>query len=343
MATVFALAADWSYARPSPVDVKNAGYSIALRYLGNDARCITPGERDSIYNAGLRLAVIGQRGPVTQPRGGYNQGKIDGAFFQVEADELGWADHKPILCAIADVGDGFPTQADLPAIKEYFRGIWETNRRPIGIYGPYWILEAFRGDPRVFCFWQTAGGSGSGTGTGGSIHNQGDNSWRRLSSLACMYQEYGDVRIPNTDHNEVLDENFKRWTYNPSDLNETPEEVEDEDMAKTHIWTSSKNNKEWLEHVPDYRPPSDADGGWNHPWAGLAVWEVVEGQPWIRQLTAENHDLLKAIQYVQAVNGETPSIVDDGFMDTKWFRSRTWIPNDCMPDGVSIPVQKSGL
>jgi hypothetical protein len=339
MATVFALAADWSYARPNPVDVKNAGYSIALRYLGNDARCITPGERDSIYHAGLRLALIGQRGPVTQPRGGYNQGKIDGAFFQAEADELGHPDDKPILCAIADVGSGFPTPSDVPVIKEYFRGIWETNRRPIGIYGPYWILEEFRGDGRVFCYWQTAGSSGSGSGTGGSIHNEGDNSWRRLSSLACMYQEYGDVRIPNTDHNEVLMADYKRWTHHPSDT--TPEEVEEEeDMAKIHIWTSSKNNREWLEHIPDYTPPSDADGGWDHPWAGLAVWEVIEGQPWIRQLMKENAELLKNLMRYQEMVGEKPTIVDDGFMETVWFQSRTWIPNDCMPDGVNIPVQK---
>lgn len=328
MATVHAIAADWSYARPNPVDVKNKGYSVALRYLGNDARCITLQERDAIYAAGLRLGVIGQLGAVSRPRGGYPQGKSDGAFWQAEADEIGWPDDKPILCAIADVGGGFPTPADIPVIKEYFTGIWEANRRPIGIYGPYWVLEAFRGDDRVFCFWQTAGASGSGTGTGGSIHNEGDNSWRRLSSLVCMYQEYGNVLIPNTDHNEILEPHYETWTYHPDDEHKTPEEVEEEEMPIIHIWTSSKNNRDWLEAVPGFEVPEE--GGWDHPWAGLATWEAIEGDNTIRQLSQENADLLRAIAYIQATNGDKVTIVEDGFMETKWFRSRTWIPSDYM-------------
>ena len=166
MAVVYDVAADWSYADHDPQVIKDAGYKVALRYLGNDGRCLTFQERDDIYRVGLRLAVIGQRGAVARPRSGYPGGREDGAFYQAEADEMGIPNHKPILCAIADVGDGFPQYSDIGAIKEYFRGIWETNRRPIGIYGPYWVLEEFRNDPRVFCYWQTAGASGSGSGTG---------------------------------------------------------------------------------------------------------------------------------------------------------------------------------
>lgn len=339
MATVYAVGADWSYANLAPQDIKNAGYSVALRYLGNDGRCMDVAERDEIYRVGLRLACIGQRGNVDRPRSGYPGGFEDGRFFQGEADEMGWPNHKPILCAIADVGAGFPTVQDLPAIKEYFRGLWEANRRPIGIYGPYWVLEEFRNDPRVYCFWQTAGGSGSGNGTGGSIHNEGDGSWRRLSSLTCLYQEYGDLRVPGTDHNEILEDNYKRWTFHPDDLKPTSKPEEDDMPAKTHIWTSSKANRSWLEKVPGFVIPSDEDGGWDHPWAGLAHWEAIEGQPTVRQISNQTYDLFMALLYVQLVNGETPTLVDDGFMETKWFEAKTWMPGDFMYDGESHDVE----
>lgn len=221
---VFSSAVDLSYAG-STMDygrVRAAGYSIVLRYLGSDSRCLTVAERDRIYAAGLRLGFIGQRGAVDRPRGGYPAGREDGAFFEQWADRMGVPAHKPILCAIADVGNGFPTTADLPAIDRYLQGLWETISRPVGIYGPYWVLEHFRGDPRVFCFWQTAGGSGSGQGTGGQIHNQGDGSWRRLSDLACMYQEYGSVLVPSTDHNVVLVPHHQDFTYHPSDAPPAP-------------------------------------------------------------------------------------------------------------------------
>jgi hypothetical protein len=232
MPSIVATGVDLSYAGSGMNydTVKAKGYSIVGRYVGTDSRCLTIPERDRIYAAGLRLYLIGQRGPVTQPRGGYKQGLADGAFFDSEADKLAYPVTKPILCAIADVGDGFPTTQDLPVIKDFFKGLWESIRRPVGIYGPYWIIEAFRGDPRVFCYWETAGASGNGNGTGGSAFNPGDNSWRRLSDLACMYQEYSNPPIPGTDHNQVYESNLRMFTWHPDDVNSTEQPEENYDM-----------------------------------------------------------------------------------------------------------------
>lgn len=235
MAAIVATGVDLSYSG-STMDygaVRRAGYSIVGRYLGNDTRCLTVAERDRIYGAGLRLFVIGQIGAVTRPRGGYKQGLLDGEFFVNEALEMGWPKGKPIICAIADVGDGFPSMQDMPQIREYARGERERINAagyPYGIYGPYWVLEEFRNDPTIFCSWQTAGASGSGQGTGGQAFNAGDNSWRRLSSLACMYQEYGSVSVPGTDHNQVFESSFGRFTYHPNDGEDPQQSEENLDM-----------------------------------------------------------------------------------------------------------------
>jgi Domain of unknown function (DUF1906) len=267
---VFATAIDCSYAG-STMDygaVRRSGYSLVARYLGDDPRCLTPAERDRIYAAGLRLAVIGQRGAVDRPRGGYAAGRADGAFFEDWANRMGWPPHKPILCALADVGAGFPTTSDLPAIDQFLQGLWETISRPVGIYGPYWVLEHFRGDRRVFCYWESAGGSGSAVGTGGQAHNAGDGSYRALSSLACMYQEYGGVAITGTDHNQVLVADATDFTYHPSDIDgPTPEEAI---MTKVVFCPNQTGATGWLPQLINgkryregYGDPTDlvADGG----------------------------------------------------------------------------------
>lgn len=254
---IIATGVDLSYAgaRMDYANVKRKGYVLAARYLGNDSRCLTVQERNKIHSEGLRLAVIGQRGAVDRPRGGYAAGREDGLFFDDWANRMGVPLNKPILCAVADVGNGFPTTNDLPAIKEFFRGLWESIRRPVGIYGPYWVLEAFRGDGRVFCFWQSAGGSGSGQGTGGQAFNQGDGSWRRLSSMACMYQEYGSVAIDGTDHNQVYMDP-REFTWHPDDTDDPEQPEENYDMKAVFTpdqtggigWrTFTSEGKRWRE------------------------------------------------------------------------------------------------
>lgn len=253
---------DASYAGPT-IDygaVRAAGYSLVARYLGSDDRCLTAPERDRIYAAGLRLAVIGQRGAVDRPRAGRTQGHADGSFFDSWADRLDIPKTTPILCAIGDVGDPdgpgpkspFPLESDLPAIDQFLQGLWESTNRPVGIYGPYWVLEHFRGDHRVFCFWQSAGGSGSGSGTGGRIFNAGDSSWRRLSSLACMYQEYGHVVIGGTDHNAVLMP-FEAFTHHPTDTTApVATRRRDTDMPFTVKCPNRTGDAIWIA-LPDLR------------------------------------------------------------------------------------------
>jgi hypothetical protein len=346
MANIVASAVDYSWGRPSPQDIRNKGYTIVIRYVGNpatDGRCISPAERDGLYNAGLRLATVAQYGAVDDPRGGYDRGAARGRQASAGLDLIGWPKSKPVIVAVGDVGDpdgggprpGFPQASDVQNIKDFFRGFKDNCPWPCGVYGPYWLLEALSKDliaVGIFCYWQTAGGSGNGEGTGGSAYNPGDGTWRRLSIHACMYQQYGGETVPATDHNQVYGHHdTNEFTYHPNDGSTSPIPPKDEDMAITHIWTSTKANRDWLtevagfvDGVPSGAPP--IEGGWEHPWAGLAAWECEEGVGDIRMLTGENHDLLNAVRYIQAVNHLPVTIVDDGAMESKWFRAKTLKP-----------------
>jgi hypothetical protein len=309
-------ALDYSGARPSPQLIRDRGYDVVLRYLGDDWKGLGKGELQDLFDAGVRVALLGQRGQVDRPRGGRPQGRADGNYFEQWANYLRWPDDKPIICAIGDVGDpdgsgpkpGFPLESDLPAIREYFQGITDTNRRPLGIYGPYWVLEAFRGDARVKVFMQSAGGSGSGQGTGGTAFNAGDRSYRRLSDLTSLYQEYGSVVIPDTDHNQIYDPDFRRWSYHPDD-DDKPAQEEDDMPQKIII--SSKPGSAYVEEVLGVG--ANAQG---HAF-------VVEGTD-VMHLGPDEIDLLRALIYLEAVGSNPPtrpSIVDSSAtpLDDVWF------------------------
>ena len=111
------------------------------------------------------------------------------------------------------------------------------------------------------------------------------------------------------------------------DNGEVPQEKEE--MPKTHIWLSSKNNRDWLESI-GYRLPAGMT--WNDPFAGLAAWETTDGEKTIRYLTSENLAWLKDVMKWQAGTGEEPTIVDEGFQESKIFRSKTLMPHDKYPD-----------
>jgi hypothetical protein len=236
------LAADYSYSRPDPRALWDAGYRIVMRYLGTDSRCITPTELRRLHDTGLMVGLIGQS-TITRPRGGYPAGVYDAQRYNQLADTLSAPDWLPIFYVV-DVGEGFPAVGDYGAIRDYAAGILATPGRPVGFYGPYPVLEMLRDLEvnlrRIVCWWQTAGGSGSGPGTGGGIRT-GDGSTRRLSSLACMFQHFG-LTGPfgdAIDRNDVLMESVT-WAWHPAIAAHTdpPAKPKQEDEMLTIYWTA---------------------------------------------------------------------------------------------------------
>jgi hypothetical protein len=230
-------AVDYSYARPDPQALYNAGYRVVMRYLGADNRCITGPELQRLHDAQLLVGFIGQS-TVDRPRTGYHGGQYDASRYNTLADHRGVPAHIPIFYTV-DVGDpdgpggrpSFPLESDLPAIRGFFQGLLDAPGRPVGMYGPYWVLEACKdlwGRGRhIECFWQTAGASGPGAGTGGSIKT-GDGSVRRLSELSCMFQHVGLTGAfgNQIDHNTVHMEPVT-WAWNPQIATITEKEEDD--------------------------------------------------------------------------------------------------------------------
>lgn len=304
MPKTFPAVTDHSWGRPPPQAIKDAGYIGLGRYLGYDVngRDISKQELLGYLNVGLRVFFIVQGGKNTV-LGGWAKGAEHGRMANERLRDLGVPPGSVKI--VSTVVDYDAPGSDVRGpIAEYAKGFNSTSLYEHIPYGSDKTLNILCGELGLFpCGWQTCAWSGG-----------------RTSAYACMTQEIGYVLGDTSDHNNIINMEDVDILLHPATPAPEPEE-EEEMPAVIHLWTSSKNNREWLESI-GYRLPAGVPD-WDSNWAGLGVWEAIEGRNDIRYLTGENADLLKGMAAWLEATGGHKTIVDDGFMETKWFRSRT--------------------
>lgn len=330
----FPAVSDHSWARPSPAFIKASGYLGVMRYIGQN---YGPGQRDlslaemqSYHAEGLKVGFICE-GDAHTVRGGEQAGR---QMARMANDRLAALGVPRTIQVVSTAVDYQAPRGDLLGpIADFHRG-FEDECAWNGVpYGNDEALNVLVGEMHLApCGWQTRAWSGGRT----SVH-------------ACMMQEVGYVLANTSDHNSIyqLDET-ERLVWHPDEkpgTEPTPEPEEDTDMARTYLLTSTRGNQKWLTKRHAGNPsagevaglvnadlqPIDNDGnllpdGWNSVWAGLAVFEQIEGSPFIRCIDQENVDFLKACAYAQAVSGQTVTITDLGFQEDKLFSGKTCIP-----------------
>jgi hypothetical protein len=219
-------AVDYSWARPDPQALRAAGYTVALRYLGTGARDISRAELDRLHAAGIAVGLIWET-TAQRPLAGYAAGRSDARRANEFAGQLGAPGWLPVFYAVDFPASDAQTRGEVAA---YFEGCRSVPGRPVAAYGHYGVIEYLCGVLGITHGWQCAGWSGPGTGSGGSYVNAGDGSRRRLSRHACMFQEYGGVRVEGTDHNAVFSD-AAAWAWHPNaaapDTPETAPSMED--------------------------------------------------------------------------------------------------------------------
>lgn len=315
---------DWSYARLSDqrlVDARAMGYVGAERYLGDDARCITPRERDQIHGSGLKLGLVWETTP-SRPLAGWAGGVVD-------ADRANWYAHRdapaaPPWVPIKYAVDFSPTPSELAVVGDYFAGILSRGGRPVGAYGSYPVIEYLAARfPGIACFWQTAGWSGFvkdlGEGTGGYYICTGESFTyrRRLSRHACMFQDLG-ARIEGTDHNAVLMEPID-WAWHPADADPASKPDQENDMAQLQIvWT--KPDSQWARQHMAPNPDGTIGGAFS----------VLTTDQFVRMLSPVEITFLHQLaDYLAGVYpGAPPAIVDKGQVDDAFLSLRTLLPRD---------------
>jgi hypothetical protein len=194
---------DYSWARPTPQSIHDAGYFGAIRYLSPDpSKNLSPAERDALWAAGLAVGLVWES-TAARPAGGWGAGVEDAQRANDQADWLAWPGDRPLYYAVDyDTGpEG--------AVTDYFNGANSVGRRPVGAYGSYRVIEGLVGGGTLGWGWQCAAWSGDGWGTGGSIEG------RRVSIHARIYQRATPVMGGQCDANDVLQPDWGGWAPAP--------------------------------------------------------------------------------------------------------------------------------
>lgn len=338
MANNFPAVSDHSWARPSPNLIKGSGYLGVMRYIGPNNG---PGQRDlslaemrTYHEVGLKVGFIVE-GDAASVRQGAAKGRQFGEMANDQLSRLGVARDVRIISTAVDYD---AQRADLLGpIADYHRAFNDVCAWAGDPYGNDRALNVLVGELGLSpCGWQTRAWSGG-----------------RVSPHACMMQEVGYVLANTSDHNSIyrLDD-VERLVWHPDDIpGSTPvPPEEDEDMApRTFMLTSTRANRAWLTRKRDGRPspgeiagivnaagePVDLDGkplegGWESQWAGLCVWEQIEGCMTTRPLDEQNVNFLKACAWAQAVQKVPVTITDLGFREDQFFSGKTAIPRDSL-------------
>lgn len=199
---------DYSYARPAPSDIVGAGYWGAMRYLGNDSRCLDVAEADRLLQAGLGIGLIWETS-ARRPLEGRSAGLTDGLSANDYADFLA-APNIPIYYAV----DFQPTPDEIRGpITDYFYGCTEAHGRPVRAYGNAAVVHHLVAETSIMpTAWQCAAWSYPGTAPGTPISDGGFNLV--LSPYAHMLQNIGYVLGDSSDHNSLIthDRSFM-WGY----------------------------------------------------------------------------------------------------------------------------------
>jgi peptidoglycan hydrolase-like protein with peptidoglycan-binding domain len=125
-----------------------------MRYVSSaSGKNLSKSEYAALKSAGFAVGLVWENSAGAAKKG-YAQGKSDATRANALADDLGY----PRTAAIYYAVDFDDTASDLPAIREYFRGVNDGSVRKHGVYGSYSVLEGMAG--RADYYWQTSAWSG---------------------------------------------------------------------------------------------------------------------------------------------------------------------------------------
>lgn len=150
------LGVDYSFAHPSPVGIKAAGYGFVVRYLYPTApKGLVAAERDALWAAGLGIRLVYEVG-AQDALGGAAQGAADGQAANQLADALGVPANFPIFYAT----DFDIPPTDFPTNAAYLEAAGKAGR-PAGVYGKNALVEAMISQGVCAYAWQSEAWSGS--------------------------------------------------------------------------------------------------------------------------------------------------------------------------------------
>ena len=158
--------ADYSFARPTPAQLKAAGVKAVGRYFGQAGppKNLTKTEAAGLTAAGIAIFSIFEYG-AQQATGGAAQAVKDVALARQQRDEVGMPHNRPFYFAVDfDLPDYAPGSTDplakLGPVGAYFRTIHAEMGGNAGGYGGYWLIKRLFDAHLITWGFQTVAWSG---------------------------------------------------------------------------------------------------------------------------------------------------------------------------------------
>ena len=205
---------DYSFARPQPRALANAGKKFAVRYggPGSDSKMLTASELAALRAVGIDV-VANAEGAA----GGYNSEAVGRSWARsAEADfrRLGMPGDRPIYFSV-DFDAGPAHWSGIDAALRGSAAVIGKDR--VGVYGSYDVIEHCAATGLATWLWQTYAWSGG-----------------RKHPKANLYQYRNGVTIGggDCDLTRALTEDYGQWLYRKDDaVPNTPLTPAEADMA----------------------------------------------------------------------------------------------------------------
>jgi hypothetical protein len=168
---------DFSTARPTIAELKAAGVTAVMRYIGwdgvgnypNTGKNITKAEADGYISNGIAVGLVFEY-LANAAALGAKQGEADGQLAKTQLEQLQAPVTTGVYFAVDyDIPDYAPSLANTPAnalaklgpIGDYFAAIKRVNGGyRIGVYGGYWAVKRVMDAGLATMGWQTVAWSG---------------------------------------------------------------------------------------------------------------------------------------------------------------------------------------
>lgn len=212
---------DYSWTRPEPFCLKQAGKHFAVRYVGTSqsSKNLSPAETSRLQRAGVDLAAVYQTTKGFMADGA--SGSLAAGRAHSNAVFCGMPVDRPIYFAL-DTDPAGLSPVEWDRVEAFLRDAGDVlSRNRVGVYGGFEAIE--RLVPRFAVYgWQTFAWSRG-----------------RLSSRAHLYQYRNGVNAcgGTVDFCRSLADDFGQWSYQPAEP--LPPPTTEEDMPYLHAsqWT----------------------------------------------------------------------------------------------------------
>lgn len=201
-----------SFSPLDPARVKQGGYAGMFRYVAPDnsktrPKILTPEQAKAIRAQGLDL-VVNFEWYEDRAFEGYGAGVTDARTADAVADRCGY----PRTCAIYySVDVGVPA-SKVGAVLEYFRGVRDASKRPVGYYGGTIAGHPVLDHGYATFLWQANAGSWSGFGSYAAMRRADS----KRAHVAQHVHADTPLHIPGIadtqfDPNTVLQADYGQW------------------------------------------------------------------------------------------------------------------------------------